>query len=255
MVYRRITRQGPVFCALLCTLLFCIQSAPGESGDASFIANATRAPASDPADETLDDKTVSPPSSHAVAASTDVPYTDLDEEFINRPTRNSQQPAIGGLSLTRAGIALVIVLALIIAVSLLLRRFNPAARSLARGGGIQVLLRTSIGAKQSLCLVKVTDRLLLLGLSPNHIAALDSIDDPEEVAHIIGAVESGKPNSITGAFRSTINNEIDAYDSITPVPQQTDDTSGQLPQYARTQGELATLLDKVKGLSRIRFRS
>ena len=255
MVHRRTSLQGPAFFAVLCVLLFCSLSALAESTGASFVANATLAPGDDTAEETLDNKTISPPPSDRVQAAIDASHTSLAEEFINRPTHKKQQPVVGGLSLGRAAIALALVLALIVVVSVLFRRFNPAARTLGRGGCMQVLLRTSISAKQSLCLVKVSNRLLLLGLSPNHIAALDTIDDPDDVAQIIGMVESRKPNSIAGTFRSTIDNEIETYDSIAPAGQETDDTSGRDGQYAHAQGELTTLLDKVKGLSRIHFRS
>lgn len=254
MMHRRIIRQGPALCALLCALLFSSQSAPARAGDGSFVANASGIPTADLPEPTLDDKTVAPPPG-AIVTAADVPQSDVSEGIISRPTGNSKQPAFGGLSTTRTIIALAVVLALIIGVSAVLRRFNPTARGFARGGCLQVLVRTSIGAKQSLCLVKLSDRLILLGVSPNHIAALDSIDEPEDVAHIIGLVESGKPNSITGVFRSTIDNEMEAYEGTDLSPHLKDDTSPKHRQYARAQGELATLLDKVKGLSRIRFRS
>ena len=69
------------------------------------------------------------------------------------------------------------------------RRLALGSRGGLAPSGVEVLARNSINPKQSLCLVKLGPRVLLLGLSPNQMTALHTIEDPDEVARRIGAAE------------------------------------------------------------------
>jgi len=159
---------------------------------------------------------------------------------------------VGGSDLLRALLSLLLVLVLIVGGAYLLRRFRFGKRRLA-GGGIEILARSPINAKQSLCLVKFGERLLVVGVSPNHIAALDKVDDPDEMGRITGLIETARPGSIKNTFGSLFRGESRSYEAHGSAPDDGEDI--QDPQWNTAQNEVTSLLDKVKGLRRLCFRS
>jgi len=172
-----------------------------------------------------------------------------------RQLRQTNSKAFAGPSLWQTAGSLLIVLALIIAAAYLFRRYLLGSQRKFIPSGMEIIARNNINPKQSLCLVKLGGRLILLGLSPNHMALLHTIDDPEEVAQLIGRLQENKPGSITNSFGKLFHRESDIYqDDVSPA-EQDNYRNGKNPSWHQARGELSALLDKVKGLSRIRFRS
>jgi flagellar protein FliO/FliZ len=95
--------------------------------------------------------------------------------------------------------ALVLVVALIFGLRWVLRR-TSRLRS-AGGGGqvIEVLSRTSISPRQSLLLVRVGQSLLVVGAGET-LTTLAQIDDPTQVAELLGSIEQARANSLTNTF-------------------------------------------------------
>ena len=159
-------------------------------------------------------------------------------------------------------LALGLVLALIVGGTYLLRRLKLGARGLQRGIAIEILARNNINPKQSLCLVRFADRLLFLGVSPNHIGALDKVDDPEEVARLTGRVETATPQSIANTFGDLFHRESKEFKDDDDEPGEPADLwdNGtayvqEAQQWDHARHEVNTLLEKVKGLSRFCFQS
>ena len=159
-------------------------------------------------------------------------------------------------------LALGLVLALIVGGTYLLRRFKLGPRGLQRGIAIEILARHNINPKQSLCLVRFADRLLFLGVSPNHIGALDKVDDPEEVARLTGRVETATPQSIAHNFGDLFHRESKEFKDDDDEPGEPADLwdNGtayvqEAQQWDHARHEVNTLLEKVKGLSRFCFQS
>lgn len=173
----------------------------------------------------------------------------------DNPQQDSGKPAQMPSAWRTLG-SLLIVLVLIVGAAYFLRRFSFGGRRKAYPAGIEVLARNSISPKQSLCLVKLGQRLLLLGLSPNHMTALQTIDDPEDIALVLGLLEKQKDHSITNTFNRLFQREHQHYEGEQNTADNDDDgnRNHQTQQWYQAKGELTTLLDKVKGLSRIRFR-
>lgn len=211
---------------------------------------------------------------HASSATADTPadnaLSPADSDFESRPllppkgtpekphqkTTPKVDTLTSGPSLWRPLLSLMVVLALIVAGTYLFRRFQGANARAGIGGGIEVLARNGIGPKQSLCLVKFGERLLLIGLGPNYMTALDTVEDPSDVARIMGLLEKQTPHSITNTFSRLFQHEARQYDPQQTPSDQTDyqyENDPADPWY-QAKGELNTLLDKVKGLTRIRPR-
>ena len=152
--------------------------------------------------------------------------------------------------------SLLIVLAVIIAATYLFRRLTLGRQAGGRSKGIELLARTSVNPKQSLCLVKLGGRLLLVGLSPNHMAALQMIEDPDEVAQVLGQLEASKSHSVSNSFGRMFQREGQHYAGSADEETGGEDYGeGTSQPWRQARGELSSLLSKVKGLSRMRFRS
>ena len=80
-------------------------------------------------------------------------------------------------------IALLVVLAIILLLRIVLKRFSRPQMAL-KGGAVEVLARTSIQPRQHLLLVRLGRRLLLLGSTPSGLSTLSVVSDPEEVAEL-----------------------------------------------------------------------
>ncbi|MCF7958299.1 MAG: flagellar biosynthetic protein FliO [Phycisphaerae bacterium] len=150
-------------------------------------------------------------------------------------------------------VSLSLVLMLIVGLSWLYRRYMPGGKLGGHSGAIEVVARNAINPKQSLCLVKLGDRLLLVGLSPNHMASLERIDDPDEIGRIMGQVESQAAHSVSKSFQGIFHHEAREYD---PEEEGLDSEDyGEARQWRDDGRELSRLLNKVKSLTKMRFRS
>lgn len=134
-------------------------------------------------------------------------------------------------------VPLLAVLALIAGAAIVVKRFMPARRLLG-GGVMQVLARTPLTGRQQLVLVRLGRRVLLLGVSPDRMCTLSVFDDPQEVAMLLGEVESGRPGSSTHEFRQSFVEEAGAYGQEEPAE----------PLDVAASGHVRGLLEKVRSL-------
>lgn len=162
----------------------------------------------------------------------------------------------GAISGWRSMLSLMVVLGLIVGISYIFKRFMPSVNRFSKDSGLEVLARCGVGPKQSLCLVKMGPRLVLIGLSPNHMAALDVVNNDEDVAMILGRVETASPDSISNSFGKHFRQESGQF-SEKPSEQSDSyekDDLAEVRQIHLARRELSSLLDKVKGLARLKDR-
>jgi len=159
----------------------------------------------------------------------------------------SEREAEGGeveqVSLFKAVISLIIVLALILVIAYLIRRFMPQMRTLNRRLGLEVVGRTPLGPKQSISLVKVGSKVMLVGMSPGHTTCLAMIDSPDEIALVLGQIASGQENALENDFDDAFMKEAMQYDDIDELKDA---------QAMQASKELSGLMRKVKGLNKMR---
>lgn len=106
---------------------------------------------------------------------------------------------------------LAVVVGLILGVAWVIKRFMPGSRMLTGAGVMEIVARLPLSGKQSLLLVKVGRRLILLGVSAERITALDVLDDPEQTALLLGEAASRRPDSISQAFADAFGRETHQY--------------------------------------------
>lgn len=113
--------------------------------------------------------------------------------------------------------SLVIVLAIIGALYIAVRRFVPTKRLTGGDGSMVIASRIPIDAKHSLALVKVGQRFLVVGISPDRLDSLCEIAETGEVADL--AARTGM--ALTGGqgpFRRALNEAADEYDNPDAPP-------------------------------------
>lgn len=145
----------------------------------------------------------------------------------------------GGWSLMRDMWPLLTVLLLIGGMAMVLRRYMPARRLLGGSDVLKIVARTHVSPKQQLVLVKLGRRLVLLGVSPERISSLSTVEDSDQVAMLLGEIASGQPGSISSAFASSVEDEREAYAGDVSDGDETEATRGQV----------RGLLQKVRSLA------
>jgi flagellar protein FliO/FliZ len=243
----------------------------------AFYVNAAPSPAADTA------RPAAPPDAPQPAASAVVEKSQpstagqtispSSSDFENRPVRNANNtvhnsagaanPApsrISDPSPLRMIFALTAVLGIILIGAIIFRRLVLNGR---RGSSdrkvIKILAKNMIAPRQYVYMLKLGSRLLIVGVSPNHMATLDAIDDPDEIARLTGSLEQDQPHSISNGFSRWFQRHAGDYDSERRVDPSADEL-GEMDdpdrrQWSQAHGELHSLLDKVRSLTRMQFRS
>jgi flagellar biosynthetic protein FliO len=128
---------------------------------------------------------------------------------IRRPAGRSASrgspEAVGGESTSVMGglrmlLPLAVVLAAIWLAARLARRVFPQAGPTGGDGVIRVLSRQALSPRQSLCLVRLGNRVVLLGVTGERINTLVDISDAEEASALIAAAARGRADSFTSAL-------------------------------------------------------
>ena len=147
---------------------------------------------------------------------------------------------------------LVVVLAGIILLFWAARRFLPGMRRMAGNRAVEVLGRTYLSPRQSVTVVKLGRRILVIGQTADQLSPLASISDPEEVSELAGLCESSGRHSATTTFRKIFQRMDREYEEPAGGAAAAD-ASGASEVSAedidRVRDELRSLTDKVRQVS------
>ncbi|MCA9244729.1 MAG: flagellar biosynthetic protein FliO, partial [Phycisphaerales bacterium] len=97
-----------------------------------------------------------------------------------------------------------------------------------RAGLIEVVSRTSLSSRHTACLVRIGQRLVLVGVSADRVTPLDVISDPDAVATLLGQAQRDKADSATRQFQENLRAQSrefrdDAVDErVTPEADRVD---------------------------------
>ncbi len=91
---------------------------------------------------------------------------------------------------------------------------------------IEVVSRAALAPRQSLCLVRIGPRLVLLGVTPDAVRPLDVIHDPDLTAQLLGHAAQQRADSSTAEFARCLEREARAYETAgdgaaeTAIPEE-----------------------------------
>jgi flagellar biogenesis protein FliO len=120
------------------------------------------------------------------------------------------------------------IVVLIVLILVFFKRIIPGSHRLFQSKVVEVLGRTYLAPKQGLFLVKLADRILVLGVTGNSINVLSEITEEEEVAKIRELTGRSRPESITSAFRSIFSRKRRDFDEALSDNMTGDGTQREL---------------------------
>jgi len=168
-------------------------------------------------------------------------------------------PVNGWQGVLRGWWPLIVVLAIIAGVAIAARRWLPKSSVFGARGVVEVLGRQYLSSKQSVAVLKVGRRVVVVGMTPERLTHLDTITDADEVADLVGRAASGRPGSLSSAFEREVLREAAAYAPCDVSSHADDDApadtlgrysaSGPLGPYAGAARQLRGLLSRVRALA------
>jgi flagellar biosynthetic protein FliO len=141
-------------------------------------------------------------------------------------------------------VALAAVLGVIFGLLWLLRRYVPSMGKTA-GGPMRVVARTAISPKQSVALLEVGRRYVLVGITADRLTNLGHIQDPDESFHVRTQTAASRPGGRTNRFDELLSHEAAEYAEVESTPPAGPVNPGQLQD---TMGQLRTLLGRLRTL-------
>lgn len=130
------------------------------------------------------------------------------------------------------------VLGLIALAAIVFRRYLPARGLTGHAGGLlEVVARTPVSPKQSVVVVRVARRFLLLGVSPDRLTTLCILDDAQSTSEMMTEMVSQRPDSSTNAFASSFVEEVSEFEM-----------NGENEPAKMANGHVRGLLEKVRKL-------
>ncbi len=182
---------------------------------------------------------------------------------VSQPT----QPGSGGGRFTPSTLstiwtALIFVLALILVAAWLIRKAYPGGNLLfGTLPVLQVLGRTHLGPRQTLAMIRLDNKLVLLGITDHQINPILTIDDPEEVSRLVSVIEQSRPASITSGFRGLFSREAREIQQQQAGLEEISTNSSSIStenEVLQLKSELNSLINKVqkfKGIGGQNFSS
>lgn len=146
-----------------------------------------------------------------------------DAAPLARPQAPSRATQLG---VDRVLLALGVVVAAALAARWGVRRLFPASASARSSRAIRVIARSALAPRQQVLLLQVGRRLIVVGDTGQTMTALSEISDPDEVAQLVGQIDSEAPGSTSTAFASLFRGG--AAEASPP---------GELPGAARRSGD------------------
>ncbi len=160
----------------------------------------------------------------------------------DRPRAIKQNKAVGVEWYRNGFVALGAVLLLIAIVAWGLKRLGPKGQ--LGGSAIRILSRSHLSPKQSLALIRVSDRVMLVGITPDRISHLTTFDDPVGV-DVMTASTSG--NAVPReSFGGLLDSESRLFEVDNDVEEQV--SNADLGTVRQTRRNLKNLLGRVKTL-------
>jgi flagellar biogenesis protein FliO len=153
--------------------------------------------------------------------------------------------------------ALTAVIGLILIAKALVKKFVPSAKVGTGKGVMEVLARYPIAKNQSIVLMRIGSQLIALNQNKETSQSVLVINDPTEVAKIMGQIEGEKPKSISSGFNNLLATaRMDLTDPANDPDQNefelrsmdNDNLDDQLEEMAAAKRQLMELRQQVRSV-------
>ena len=166
---------------------------------------------------------------------------ETSDDSVRRITPR-EEAANTDYSLTSSLGPLALILAIVFVGAWLWRRAHPDLTRAAPSQAIQLLGHRSIGQKQAIHLIRIGQKILVVGMSGDRMETLSEIDDPHEIELLTGLCRAGETASSTTSFgelfrrrqSQSTNRSEEASPTSSPASW-----AGQLPASGDVQGRRA----------------
>jgi len=128
------------------------------------------------------------------------PRSSSPQRSLDRPAAATPTAAIGTVVSS-----LAIVLGLFVVLVWFSKRFAPAGSAALPKEAVELLGRAPLAGRQTMQLIRVGKRLLLVALSASGAETLTEITDPVEVEHLAGLCRGGKSDSASASFNRVLS--------------------------------------------------
>jgi len=163
----------------------------------------------------------------------------------------SRQPA--WIEVSRVGLALLTVLALIFFLRWIGKRLLPNAAGGRASGAVRVLSRSPVSTRQHVLLVQVGRRVLVVADNGTQMSPLSEITDADEITHLISQIGGSANSAIREALGSVLGVAQEQFDEKIETNGADDGPADEA--VASTRGEIDGLMEKVRVLARQLGRS
>ncbi len=138
------------------------------------------------------------------------------------------------------------VLALVVVAAWAVRRWLPAAR-IGESGILHIAARANLSPKQSVALIRLGNRFVLVSVGGDHISPLCEVVDPDEVADLAAriAASGGRPAE---AFDGLLQKESADYEHVPDSGDVDPPKRVASPRVVRGRAALSDLLNRVRTL-------
>ncbi|MGN6504647.1 MAG: FliO/MopB family protein [Tepidisphaeraceae bacterium] len=197
------------------------------------------------------------PSAPALAAPASQPVSAYDNQPVRRsghaPSTSTATPA-ESFNVERLITAMAVVLTLIFILRYAAGWLFPATKASRGSRAVRVLSRSTIAPRQQVMLLHVGRRVIIVGESGGALSSLGHIQDPDEVAELIGQTENTEFPTLGSRFGTLFGRARDELE--TPSPDLNPDdpespTADALPpdELAGTRSEISSLIHRMRALT------
>lgn len=146
--------------------------------------------------------------------------------------------------------ALGVVLAIVFGLRWVLRRGGVVSPSVSSGSVVEVLNRTTVAPRSHVVLMRVGQRILVVSDSTAGMRTLASVNEPEEVAALLGAIDAAKSSSMTQNFGSVMKKLSGQWaDEETLGAQAQDSAEAPADSIGKARGALSQVRSRLASLT------
>ena len=234
--------------SLCCALFFCAAAARADSpAETEFVTEHPPAVTTPSSTDSLRADAGSEKAEAEPTSEPDIPSSDalkqrssgIEKHRIDDDKSNPK--SAGDFNWLSLVAPLVVVLVVIVLVFWAVRKYVPGMRRLAGSDVVRVLARTYLSPRQSVTLIKVGRRILVVGQSADRLSALGEVSDEQEVSELLGLCRSEGDGSLSRSFQKVFQDVDREFDESDGAPAE---ESGE--QLGRVRSQLDNLARKVR---------